>query len=80
LSWCDPDNDIKRYPVVLDGINERIHAPSVEYVFLDTREQIQELHQRIATHVPAGEKPFIATIFAGAGSAREIWTAMITPV
>lgn len=80
MSWCDPDHDIRRYPVVFDGINERLYAPSVEYVFLDTKEQIQELHQRIATHVPAGEKPYIGTIYAGAGSARELWTAMIAHV
>jgi hypothetical protein len=80
MSWVDPDHDIRRYPIVLEGINERLHAPSVEYVFLDTAEQIQELHQQIATHVPAGEEPYIGTIYSGAGSAREIWTAMITSV
>ena len=80
MSWCDPNHDIRRYPVVLEGIGERLDAPSAEYIFLDTQEQIQEVHQRIATHVPAGEEPYVGTMYAGAGTAREIWTAMITPV
>jgi hypothetical protein len=80
MSWCDRNHDIRRYPVVLDGISERIHAPSAEYAFLDTQEKIQEVRQRIATHVPEGEEPYVGTIYAGVGTAREVWTAMITPV
>jgi hypothetical protein len=80
MSWGDPKHDIRRYPAVLDGIIERLQTPSAEYIFLDSEEQIQEVHQRIATHVPAGEGPYIGAIYAGAGTAREVWTAMITPV
>jgi hypothetical protein len=80
MSWVDPDHDIRRYPAVFDEINERLHAPSAEYVFLDKSEQVQELHQRVAKHVPAGKEPYIGAIYAGAGTAREVWTAMITPV
>ena len=80
ISWIDPDHDIRRYPAVLDGIRERLHAPSAEYVVLDTDEQIQELYRRMAEHVPSGKEPYISRIYAGTGSAREIWKAMITPV
>jgi len=78
MSWVDPNHDIRRYPAVLGGINERLQAPSAEYIFLDTSEQVQELHQRVAKHVPAGEEPYIGTIYAGTGTAREVWMAMIT--
>jgi hypothetical protein len=80
MSWVDPTHDIRRYPAVLDGIIERLQTSSAEYIFLDSQKQIQEVHQRIATHVPAGEEPYVGTIYAGAGSAREIWTAMMTAV
>ncbi len=79
LCWYDSDRDIRRYPAVLEGILERLQAPLAEYVFLDTTEQAQKLLERIAKHIPAGNEPYMSTIFAGSGSAKDIWTAMITP-
>jgi hypothetical protein len=80
MSWVDPKHDIRRYPVVLAGIHERLHTPSAEYAILDTPQQILELRRRITAHVPAGEEPYVCCIPAGSGTAREVWTAMITPV
>jgi hypothetical protein len=79
VCWCDSDHNIRNYPAVLEGILERLSAPSAEFVFFDTLEQVQILKERIAKHIPAGNEPRLFPIFAGERSARDTWTAMITP-
>ena len=33
ISWIDPDRDVRKYPVVLEGIIERVHAPCASTFF-----------------------------------------------
>ncbi len=78
MCWFDSGRDVRKYPAVLQGISERLHGPCVEYVFLDTSEQVQELRERISKHIPAGHEPHVSTLPAGRITARDAWTAMIS--
>lgn len=73
--------DETRYPNVLKGIIERIHAPALQYVFVDTIEQARELKRRIAEDIAAQEEqPSVFAIPVGPISASEAFTALVTGI
>jgi|HubBroStandDraft_2_1064218.scaffolds.fasta_scaffold1254022_1 hypothetical protein len=72
--------DETRYPNVLKGIIERIHAPALQYVFVDTIEQARELKRRIAEDIAQEEQPSVFAIPVGPISASEAFTALVTGI
>lgn len=72
--------DETRYPGVLKGIPERIHAPALQYVIVDTIEQAQELKRRIEEDIAREEQPLVFAIPAGPISASEAFTALVTGI
>jgi hypothetical protein len=77
VCWFSPERNIRLYPAVLDGIAERFSGPSVEFLFLDTIEKVQELKDRVTKHVPMGCEPFIRTILTCTGDLRERWRSIM---
>jgi len=72
--------DETRYPNVLKGLIERIHAPALQYVFVDTIDQAQELKRRIAENIAQEEQPSVFAIPVGPISASEAFTALVTGI
>jgi hypothetical protein len=72
--------DETRYPNVLKGIAERIHARALPFVFVDTIEQARELKQRIAEDIPEEKQPSIFAIPVGPISASDAFTALVTGI
>jgi hypothetical protein len=72
--------DETRYSNVLNGIAERIHAPALQYIFVDTIEQARELRRRIAEDIPQEEQPSVFAIPAGPISASDAFTALVTGI
>lgn len=72
--------DETRYPSVLKGIAEKIHAPALQYIFVDTIEQARELKRGIAEAIPQEEQPSVFAIPAGPISASDAFTALVTGI
>jgi hypothetical protein len=72
--------DEAQYPNVLRGIAERIHAPALQFVFVDTVEQVGELKQRIADDIVGKSRLPIFAIPVGPISASEAFTALVTGI
>jgi len=68
------------HPNVLKGTAERIHAPALQYVFVDTIEQVREFKRRVAEDIPPEEQPSVFVIPAGSISAAEAFTALVTGI
>jgi len=57
-----------------------MHAPALQYVFVDTVEQVRELKRRIEEDIPQEEQPSVFAIPAGQVSASEAFTALVTGI
>jgi len=72
--------DQARYPDILKYHRERIHGSAVQYVFVDTVEQVQELMRRIAQYIPEPDQPPVFVIPAGCIGAKEAFAALVTGI